>query len=589
MTNNYLSKDQHSTNGFPASTPYINLDRRRYGRNACCQRGNGPRSLVCRISLGIMNTMTDESIRPKPLLIILLDGFGISSQTQGNPAAEASTPTFHEIESFFPFTTLQASGIAVGLPWSEPGNSEVGHLTIGAGRVLYHHLPRIISSVADGSFFENEALKKAAAHVRANRSCLHIAGLVSSGSVHSNINHLYALFEFAARERIEKVFLHAFTDGKDALPEEGASFFSSLEDRTKKEFPPVTIATIVGRFFAMDRDNRWDRIEKTYLLLTEEVGNAATSPHEYLTSSYAKGVSDEFVEPGVFPGPEHGPRGTIRDNDAVIFFNFREDSMRELTHAFVDDSFSHFPRKKVKNLFVATMTEYEKNLPGVASAFPRLEVTHPLVEVLGNAGMTHLHIAETEKYAHVTYFFNGGREEPYPGEERILIPSFSTPHFDLVPEMRSPDITEAIIHNFKRFDIIIVNYANADMVGHAGNFEAATKAINVLDGEIKKILGTITQEGGVAIITADHGNIEMKRDTISGAKLTAHSTDPVPLYLIGNEFRREVPRTDAEIKNRKSSPAGIITDIAPTVLELLGISKPEEMTGKSLLQTLLSE
>jgi len=533
--------------------------------------------------------MTDHIVRPKPLLLVILDGFGISQETQGNPAAEAQTPALHEIETYFPFVTLQASGVAVGLPWSEPGNSEVGHFTIGAGRVLYHHLPRIISSIADGSFFDNAALKKVTDHVRRNHSNLHVAGLVSSGSVHSYINHLYALFEFAKREGLDNVFLHIFTDGRDAAPEEGASLISSLEERMRKEWPRAKIATIIGRFFAMDRDNHWDRIEKAYRLLAEGKGNTISSAHEYLTASYAKGTSDEFIEPAVLADGGKKSLEIIRENDALIFFNFREDSMRELTHAFVEPSFFHFPREKIKNLFLVTMTEYEKDLHGVTPLFHQLEITHPFAEVIGTAGLSHLHIAESEKYAHVTYFLNGGQEEPYPKEERILIPSFSTAHFDLVPEMRSPDITETILHNLKRFDVIIANYANADMVGHAGNFQASVRAVEILDGEIKKIIHAVMKEGGVALITADHGNIEMKRDAISGERMTKHSTNPVPLYLIGKEFRRGIARTPSEISNLKKEAAGILTDVAPTALELLEIPQPEEMTGKSLLPALLQQ
>lgn len=527
-------------------------------------------------------------MRPKPLLLIILDGFGVSLEKEGNPVASARTPALNEIERNFPFTTLQASGVAVGLPWGEAGNSEVGHLTIGSGRVIYHHLPRIINSIYDGTFFSNEAFLKAAAHVRQNKSGLHLAGLVSSGSVHSYIDHLYALLEFTKREEIERVFLHLFTDGKDAPPKEGGKFLKILEDRISQEWPRVRLASVIGRFYSMDRDEKWDRIRACYELLAEGKGKKISSIPEHLRESYEKGITDEFIEPAFVPtevGTTAGKPALIREGDALIFFNFREDSMREITHAFADDAFDKFPRKKIPNLFLATMTEYEKGI-NARAAFPPLDINWPLARVLSEAGLTHLHVAETEKYAHVTYFLNGGREKPFAGEERILIPSAATAHFDDVPEMRAADITAKILENFDRYDCIIANFANADMVGHSGNFKAAIQAVEIIDEQLGQLLNTILNSGSIMLITGDHGNIELKRDPVSGEKLTEHSTNPVPLFVVGKNFKRNSPRTAEEIEKQKSNVDGILTDIAPTILELCEIKKPQEMTGKSLLDLL---
>ncbi|MBI2640495.1 MAG: 2,3-bisphosphoglycerate-independent phosphoglycerate mutase [Candidatus Sungbacteria bacterium] len=524
-------------------------------------------------------------MRPKPLLLIILDGFGVSLEKEGNPVAHARTPTLDEIERNFPFTTLQASGVAVGLPWGEAGNSEVGHLTMGAGRVIYHHLPRIINSIYDGTFFSNEAFLKAMAHVQRNKSSLHLAGLISSGSVHSYIDHFYALLELAKREKLERVFLHIFTDGKDAPPEEGAKFLKILEERINQEWPNAHFSSVIGRFYAMDRDEKWDRVRACYELITEEKGKKISSIHGYLRESYEKGVTDEFIEPAfvsVATGTTAGKPALVREGDSLIFFNFREDSMRELTHAFADDSFDHFPRKKIQNLFIATMTEYEKGLR-VNAAFSTLDVNWPLSRVLSEAGLKHLHIAETEKYAHVTYFFNGGKEKPSAGEERILVPSVVTAHFDDVPEMRAADITSKILENFGRYDVVIANFANADMVGHSGNFKAAVQAVEILDEQLGQLLNAVLNSEGIMFVTGDHGNIELKRDPVSGEKLTKHSMNPVPLYLLGKNFQRKMPRSEAEILKQKSEVAGILTDIAPTILKLLNLDRPQEMTGRNIL------
>ena len=527
--------------------------------------------------------------RPKPLLLIILDGFGISLEKAGNPVAEAKTPVLNEIERNFPFVALQASGIAVGLPWGEAGNSEVGHLTIGSGRAVYHHLPRIINAIYDGSFFKNPAFLGAVEHVRKYNSSLHIAGLISSGSAHSSIDHLYALLEFAKKENISRVFLHVFTDGKDAPQKQAAKFLGVLEERMQKQWPQALLASAVGRFYALDRDEKWDRIQTAYLLLTEGIGEKVFSIPEHLRHSYDNDITDEFIKPAFVPtavGTTAGKPALVGEGDALIFSDFREDSMRELAHAFSDETFDHFPRKKVKNLFLVTMTEYQKDLAAYA-AFPLLEINWPLSRILGAAGLRHLHIAETQKYAHVTYFFNGGKEKSFPGEERILIPSLDVSHFDETPQMRAPDITAKILENFNRYDVIIANFANADMVGHSGNFRSAVQTVEILDESLGQIMNAALNTNAVMLVTGDHGNIELKRDVLTGEKRTRHSINPVPLYLVGQSFRLKQPRGEAKIAETKKEVAGIITDVAPTILELLGIEKPEEMTGKSLLRTLL--
>lgn len=523
--------------------------------------------------------------RPKPLVLVILDAFGVSTERDGNPVFEARKPTFDRIDQWFPFTTLQASGVAVGLPWGEAGNSEVGHLTMGAGRVINHHLPRIISSVHDGSFFENERFRKAADHVISRSGRLHIAGLVSSGSVHSYIDHLYALLDFTRDKHIPRVYLHLFTDGKDAPPKEGAVFFAELEKRLASKWPHVRLGTVVGRFYAMDRDGNWERTQRAYELLTQGKGVVIGVPSRYLAESYTRGITDEFVEPAVIG--EDG-EGTIRSGDALMFMNFREDSMRQLADAFVREQFDHFSHIPIEDLFLVTMTDYEKEWSHLA-AFPSPGIRFPLAEVLGEEGLRHIHIAETNKYAHVTYFFNGGRETPFKNEERVLIPSVTAPHPDDIPQMRASEVTAAILEHMHAYDVIIANFANADLVGHSGNFSAASRTVEILDESVGALVNSIMNSDGVIIITGDHGGIELKRNVISGEKHTEHSINPVPFYLIGKQFKRGVLRTDADILTLKKEVGGILTDIAPTILDLLHVRKPHEMTGTSLLPFLMRQ
>ena len=524
--------------------------------------------------------------RLQPFILAILDGFGVSVEREGNPVAEARTPVLDELWRRFPATTLQASGVAVGLPWGEPGNSEVGHLTMGAGRVVYHHLPRIIHAIADGSFFENPALKAAVAHIRGRGGRLHFAGLVSSGSVHSYLDHLEALLEFAEREGISEVLIHAFTDGKDAPIKDGAAFIAAFEKRMAQEFPAARFASVMGRFYAMDRDDQWDRVRGAYEAMTEGKGEKIDSIPAYLAACYEKGETDEFILPAVASAGAGAP-ALIQAGDALIFFNFREDSMREITRAFVEDDFDKFPREKLSDLFVATMTEYEKGLSGATALFPTLAITHPFGAVVSDAGLRQLRIAETEKYAHVTYFFNGGDEQAFAGEDRLLVPSLAVAHFDDAPEMRAAGIAAKIIENMEQYDVVVANFANADMIGHSGNFKAAVAAVEALDEALGILVNAIISKKGAMIITADHGNVERKRDALSGERLTRHSINPVPFFIVAEQFRRATARSDDEIAKAKSEIGGILTDIAPTALALLGLEKPAEMTGQNLLPMLI--
>lgn len=523
----------------------------------------------------------------KPVVLVVLDGVGVPPRGGDHPFAEAQMPTFHEFEQFYPFTTLSASGVAVGLPWGEEGNSEVGHFTMGAGRVIYNHLPRIITAISDGSFFENVALKNASAHVKKNNSALHLMGLFSSGSVHAYMSHVYALLNFAEREELDHVYIHLFTDGRDAPIDEGARAIVELAKKISSSYPHAAIGSVMGRFFSMNRDGNWDRTERAYKLLVEGVGASFTDPAAYVSTSYQKSVTDELIEPAYYAAQTGASERHMQDGDAVVFWNFREDSMRQLTAAFVSAEFPYFARKKLENLFFVTMTEYDPKF-SAAVAFPPVEIEWPLARVFSQASKTQLHVAESEKYAHVTYFFNGGREDSFPGEERVLVPSPLAVNFKDQPEMAAAGVTEAVLGGMSTYDFILANYANGDMVGHTGDFEATVKALEVLDGELSKIKNAILGTGGVLLVTADHGNAEEKRYRGSGEPRTKHTTNPIPFFLVADVYRRPEPRTDAAILGQYHDQGGVLTDVAPTVLELAGIEKPGEMTGISLLGHLTS-
>jgi len=527
------------------------------------------------------NLRYNKKMPYKPVVLIVLDGVGVNIVDSETPFSLADIPTWHEMERMWPFTTLRASGVAVGLPWGEEGNSEVGHLAMGSGRVIYHHLPRIIAAIQDGSFFQNPALKKAADHVRARNSTLHFMGLFSTGSVHAYIDHLYALLDFAKQEKIERVMLHLFTDGRDAPQDEAAGFMEQFEERLKILYPNAAVASLLGRSTAMDRDADWARIQQAYRLLTQGEGKKFTDPVAYLKESYRAGVFDEFLEPACRADAAGKPVGRIQAGDAVVYFNFREDSERELTQAFLAGSLPYFEREKIPDLVFVTMTEYDKAF-GAEVAFPPLEIVWPLAEVISHAHRTQLHVAETEKYAHVTYFFNGGRERPFELEERVLVPSPHAAHFNEHPEMGAEKITKTILEAVTKYDFILANFANGDMVGHTGDFDATIKALEALDASLARIIPTVLQAGGAVLVTGDHGNAEEKRYRGTGEPRTKHTINPVPFFLITDDRKRTEPRGEADIKKLYGEIGGVLTDMAPTILELMGLPKPGEMTGISL-------
>ena len=511
-----------------------------------------------------------------PIILTILDGWGINKEIKGNAIRQAKTPIINKIGKNYPTTSLQASGIAVGLPWEEAGNSEVGHLTLGAGRVVYQYLPRIVLSIRDGSFFKNPTLLEAVKNVKAKNSCLHLMGLTSSGTVHSYIDHLYGLIELAKQERVEKVRLHVFTDGEDSPPKEAIDFLPGIEKKLM-QLKDGKIASIIGRIYAMDRNKNWDRIKKTYQCLVEGKGAKYESLTKALEESYKKGLTDTFLEPIILRDSR------IQDNDSVIFFNFRADRARQLTKAFVLPDFKEFPKKPLKDLYFVTMTQYEKGLP-VKIAFPPIEIKNHLTEVLSNANKKILKLAETEKYAHVTYFFNGGKETVYPGEERILIPSTTVPHYDQYPEMAANEITKKLIQTIdeKNFDLIVVNYANTDMVAHTGNLDATIKAVETVDTCLKSLLDLVLEKKCYLLITSDHGHAEEMINLRTGEISPEHTANPVPFYLLTSENQKK----KISVESLYGQPRGIISDIAPTILELMNIPKPEEMTGQSLLEIL---
>lgn len=515
----------------------------------------------------------------KPVVLVVLDGWGISNNSKGNVLKETPLPTIEKLDHFYPMTTLQASGISVGLFWGESGNSEVGHMAMGAGKIVYQNLPRITLSIQDKTFFDNEALCKVMASIKEKDTSLHLMGLTGQGSVHSYLEHLFAILEMAKEKGLTKVFIHAFTDGRDSPQTSGTKTIQDLQNHLKS-IGVGKIASLGGRNWGMDRNNNWDRIEKAYRLFTEGKGIQATDPIKCLQDSYATEITDEYLEPSVIM--EDGkPVATIQNGDGVIFFNFREDRAREITQAFVLPEFEGFKREKLDIEFV-TMVEYEKGLP-VEVAFPPIKLSGGLGEVLSSHKLTQLRIAETEKYAHVTYFFNGGKEEAWPGEDRLLVPSPSVSKFDEAPEMSASGVTEKIIEALEtaKYDFILVNYANADMVGHTGNSEACVVAVQTIDKNLAKLIPAVLGKGGCLFITADHGNVEDIKNYRTGQIDTEHSSNPVPLWFLTPTNHRE--KTSEEVVRQQSEVGGLLSDIAPTILELLNISKPEDMNGESLM------
>lgn len=516
----------------------------------------------------------------KPVVLIILDGWGMSHDEQHNVLMKANLPTFAKLEQSYPMTTLQASGISVGIPWGEPGNSEVGHMVLGAGRIIYQNLPRITLAIQNEDFFKNEAFLAAANNAKKNSSALHIMGLVSEGSVHSYSGHLSALLEFAKNQGLKKVFIHAFTDGRDSSPTSGTKVIKELQSKLS-EFQVGKIASVCGRNWAMDRNNNWDRTEKAYKLLTEGIGEKISDPVDYLQRSYAKKITDEYVEPAIVV--ENGePVGLIKNNDSVIFFNFREDRARQITKAFALPGFEKFERGKRLRLEFITMTEYEKDLP-VTVAFPPKQIKNSLGEILSAHNKKQLRIAETEKYAHVTYFFNGGKEDAWPGEDHVLVPSPVVSSFDKAPEMSAHAITEKTIEAVAsgKYDFILINYANADMVAHTGNEKSCIEAAETISKNLSYLIPEVLKTDGCLLITADHGNIEEIKDIYTGEVNTEHSLNPVPLWYITKDNHRD--KNPETIARNKSEVGGLLSDIAPTVLDIMDIKIPQDMSGSSLL------
>lgn len=529
--------------------------------------------------------MTDQP-RPKPLVLAICDGWGVAPEGQGNAIAQARTPNFDKYGAEFPVMTLFASGNEVGLNFGEMGNSEVGHLNIGAGRVYYQTFPRINKSIADQTFFENPAFVQAVEHVRKHNTKLHLMGLVSQGNVHAAQAHLHALLDLCKMQKIKDVFVHAFLDGRDVQQDTAPDFIKALQAKMK-EVKVGEIASMSGRYWGLDRDNRWDRIEKAYKAIALGVSDEYyKDPLEAIEASYAKQVYDEEFVPVVI-GKEGKPTATVEANDAVIFFNFRPDRAREITQTFVLPSFPKFEREFIDNVFFSTMTQYEKEVPVSAVAFPPNIVENCLAQVVSNAGLTQYHVAETEKYAHITFFLNGTVEEPFEREERKIIPSPQVSSYDQAPEMSAAEVGKEVVKAIEsqKYDIIFCNFANADMVAHTGDMDASVIACEAVDRAMGDIADHALAHGGMLLITADHGNGEEVKNVHTGDKDKEHSTNPVPLYVVAEQFRGQVgpagdpPNGDLSLL----PPVGMLADVAPTVLKLLNIDQPPEMTGRALM------
>ena len=499
-----------------------------------------------------------------PTTLIILDGFALGEDNPGNAVQAARTPQLDYLFCQYPFCQLDASGLDVGLPDGQMGNSEVGHTNIGAGRVVFQDLPRISRAIEDGSFYQNPAYLAAMDACAAQGTALHLMGLVSDGGVHSHIDHLFALMELARRRGLEQLYIHAFLDGRDVSPTSGEGFVRQLQEKCR-ELGVGTIAHVMGRYYAMDRDSRWPRLQRAYDALVEGDAPFCPDPAAAVAASYAAGITDEFMEPVLCC-----QEGCIREGDSVIFFNFRPDRARELTRALTQPDFPQLKRKRgcFPLHFVCT-TQYDAALEHVTVAFPHEPVVHCFGEYLSQLGMCQLRIAETEKYAHVTFFFNGGREEPFPGEDRVLIPSPEVATYDLKPSMSAQEVTREAVRRIRsgQYDVVILNFANCDMVGHTGVFSAAVHAVETVDECVAQVVSATTQMGGVALITADHGNAECMLDA-QGEPFTAHTTNPVPFCIVG-----------ADVLLRD----GRLADIAPTMLDLMGLNQPPEMDGRTLI------
>ena len=503
----------------------------------------------------------------KTYAIIIMDGFGYRKETHGNAVAAAGTPNLDRLCAKYPHTLIEASGRAVGLPAGQMGNSEVGHLNIGAGRVVYQDITAIDKAIEDGEFFENPEFTEAMDRVRASGNALHLVGLLSDGGVHSMNTHLYALLEMAKRKGVEKVYVHCLMDGRDVPPTSGGEYIAKLEAKIK-EIGVGRIATVIGRYYYMDRDNRWDRVKEGYDMMYAGVGTHYATAAEVTEKSYAAGVTDEFIRASVV-----GDYKGVCDGDSVIFFNFRSDRAREITRAAVYPDFDKFERAGgYKKVFYVCMTQYDATIEHVVIAFPPRHLANTLGEYLAKQGKTQVRTAETEKYAHVTFFFNGGVEEPNKNETRILVPSPKVPTYDMQPEMSAPEVCEKALSVIGKTDVLIMNYANCDMVGHTGVFDAAVKAVRTVDECVGKVVDAVLATGGTALVFADHGNAEqMSFD--DGSPCTSHTTNPVPFIVCGDDYI-----------GCKLASGGALCDVAPTLLHTMGLAQPAEMTGKCLIE-----
>lgn len=525
------------------------------------------------------------TVRPKPVVLMILDGWGAAPPSRSNAITLAKTPTLTNLIKTYPAMTLQASGEAVGLSWGEIGNSEVGHLNIGSGKLIYQNMPRINKSIFDESFYENEKFLAAINHAKKHKGKLHLMGLISSGGVHSHIDHLYALLELCAREKFKEVYIHGFLDGRDMPYNSGIDFVEKIQEKIKTG-GVGKIATLSGRFYVMDRDNHWERVVLAYNAMVKgESKDKFESPVEAVRASYDKKVYDEEFVPVVITSGGK-PVATVANGDAAIFFNFRSDRARELTKALILPGFDKFEQSYFKDLFFVTMTEYENNLPVEVAYLPEL-IDEPLAKVISDAGLLQLHIAETEKYAHVTFFFNGGIEKEFKGEDRILVPSPRVPSYADKPEMSAKEVTKKITEAIMldKYDFIVVNFANCDMVGHTGDLKATIKAVEAVDGCVKKVIEVVLAKGGVAMLTADHGNAEELINLQSGDIDKEHSTYPVPFIIVSKEWEgknaglQDIPGGDLSLL----TPSGLISDISPTILKIMNLNQPRGMSGRPLI------
>ncbi len=533
--------------------------------------------------------MSDKIIpRYNPAVLIIIDGWGVAPFSEGNAIARARTPHMDSYISRYPTTTLSSYGDAVGLRWGEMGNSEVGHLNIGAGFVFYQNFPRINKEIETGSFYKNKVLLRAVEHVSRTKGTFHLMGIISSGGVHGHIEHIYALLQFCKQEKISKVVLHGFLDGRDAVYNSGISFVRDIQIKAKELGIKLIIASLSGRFYAMDRDTRWDRTAAAYDAMVYGEGvSYEGDPVDFLEEQYDKKIYDEQIPPTVFIKKQK-PLACIEDGDAVVFFNFRSDRARQITKAFVIPDFESIPRQQqFSHLFFATMVEYEKNVP-VEILYPPLLIKEPLAKVLSDAGLTQLHIAETEKYAHVTFFLNGGAEEAFPNEDRRVIPSPKVASYDKVPEMKAKEIADQVIKavSLASHDVIILNFANPDIVGHTGNLKATIQACEIIDTQIGRIVEAVLAKNGFIAITADHGNAEEVLNLQTNDTDKEHSTNPVPLILIANDLEGKNMGLPEAVGGDLSliQSSGILADVAPTFLSLLGVPIPSSMTGAPLIQ-----